>query len=249
VARPARRGTVGRQLAHDRQVCEDWRGATNLGAEPCWIDSSADWESLMAYADEYLREVQQVVERLDRAAIEEIADRLVATRDRGGRVFVLGVGGGAGNASHAVCDLRKLAGLEAYTPLDNVSELTAQINDNGWEWALANWLRESRISGKDLVFVFSVGGGSLTHNISPNLVRALQLAHEVGASIVGVVGRDGGYTATVADAYVIVPTVNAATITPHTVAFQAVVWHLLVSHPRVQVAAMKWESVAVPGGA
>jgi D-sedoheptulose 7-phosphate isomerase len=161
----------------------------------------------------------------------------------GGGFFFLGVGGGAGHASHAVNDFRKIAGIEAYTPTDNVSELTARINDEGWESVFANWLKGSRLSENDMVFVFSVGGGDLERNISPNLVRALQYAKNVGATICGIVGRDGGYTAQVADACVIIPTVNPDRVTPHTESFQALIWHLLVSHPRLQMSAMKWESL------
>jgi D-sedoheptulose 7-phosphate isomerase len=176
-------------------------------------------------------------------AIDRMVDFLVALRERGGRLFVLGVGGGAGHASHAVNDFRKIAGIEAYTPIDNVSELTARVNDEGWESVFVNWLKGSRLNGNDMIFVFSVGGGDLERNISPNLVRALQYAREVGASICGVVGRDGGYTAQVADAGVVIPTVNSETITPHTESFQALIWHLLISHPALQMSPMKWESV------
>ncbi|MFN8534460.1 MAG: SIS domain-containing protein [Dehalococcoidia bacterium] len=198
----------------------------------------------MSHAAGFLREAVQIVERMDTAPIEAIADLLVQTRDRGGRLFVLGVGGGAGHASHAVSDFRKIAGIEAYSPSDNVTELTARINDDGWETVYANWLAGSRLRPDDMVLVFSVGGGDLERNISPNLVRALEYARSVGSPIAGVVGRDGGYTARVANACVIVPTVNPETITPHTEAFQAVIWHLLVCHPRLQAAAMKWESAA-----
>jgi len=171
-----------------------------------------------------------------------MAQRLADVRARGGRLFFLGVGGSAGNCGHAVNDFRKLAGFEAYAPTDNVSELTARTNDEGWETVFVGWLKGSRLRAADGLVVFSVGGGSVEKNVSPNLVRALQYAREVGATIVGVVGRDGGYTAQVADACVIVPTVNASTITPHTEAFQGVIWHLLVSHPLLKVAATKWES-------
>ena len=183
-----------------------------------------------------------MLERVDRAAIERLAQRLRDVRDGGGRLFFLGVGGSAGNCSHAVNDFRKLAGFEAYAPTDNVSELTARTNDDGWDTVFAAWLRGSRLRREDAVFVMSVGGGSIEKNISPNLIKALQYAHEVGASIVGIVGRDGGFTATVADACVIVPTVNPDTVTPHAEAVQAVVWHLLVSHPLLKAAAAKWES-------
>ena len=197
----------------------------------------------MPFAKDYLAEAAQIIGELDVAAIEKMAGLLVDLRRRGGRLFVLGVGGGAGHASHAVNDFRKIAGIEAYAPTDNVSELTARINDDGWESVFANWLKGSRLNRNDMVLVFSVGGGNLERNISPNLVRALEYARQIGATICGVVGRDGGYTARVADACVIVPTVNSETVTPHTEAFQAVVWHLLVSHPSIQVAPTKWESV------
>ncbi len=194
------------------------------------------------FISQYLSETKQIVDQLDRAAIERMADLLADLRDRKGRLFLLGVGGGAGHAGHAVNDFRKIAGIEAYSPSDNVSELTARTNDEGWETSYSGWLKISRLCSNDMLFVFSVGGGDLERNISPNLVRALQLAKEVGAAVVGVVGRDGGYTAQVANACVIVPTVNAAAVTPHTESFQAVVWHLLVSHPRLQLAPNKWES-------
>jgi D-sedoheptulose 7-phosphate isomerase len=197
----------------------------------------------MTYTDQYLEEAVGILERLDRQVIERMVDLLASTRDQGGRVFFLGVGGGAGHASHAVCDFRKIGGMEAYAPSDNVSELTARINDDGWDTAYANWLRGSRISCKDLDFVFSVGGGDAQRNVSANLVRALQCAKEAGAKICGVVGRDGGFTAQVADACALVRVANPATVTPHTEAFQALVWHLLVSHPRLKAAEMKWESI------
>jgi D-sedoheptulose 7-phosphate isomerase len=196
----------------------------------------------MSYTADHLREAAQIVGLLDAEAIEAVARTLAAVRARGGRLFFLGVGGSAGNCSHAVNDFRKLAGFEAYAPTDNVSELTARTNDEGWETVFAAWLQGSRLRADDGVFVFSVGGGSLEKNISPNLVLALQYAKKVGASIVGVVGRDGGYAAKVAEACVIVPTVNPETVTPHTEAFQAVVWHLLVSHPLLKAAPTKWES-------
>jgi len=196
----------------------------------------------MSYARQHLQETARIVETLDADAIERIAKALAEVRDRGGRLFFLGVGGSAGNCSHAVNDFRKLAGFEAYAPTDNVSELTARTNDEGWDTVFVAWLKGSRLRKDDGVFVMSVGGGSLEKNISPNLVRALQHAKSVGATIVGITGRDGGYTATVADACVIVPTVNPETITPHSEAFQAVVWHLLVSHPLLKAAPTKWES-------
>jgi len=197
----------------------------------------------MSYTTAYLAEASEILAKLDVEAIDRMVDLLVALRERGGRLFFLGVGGGAGHASHAVNDFRKIADIEAYTPTDNVSELTARVNDDGWESVFVNWLKGSRLNRKDMVFVFSVGGGDLERNISPNLVRALEYAKEVGATICGVVGRDGGYTARIADACVIIPTVNPETVTPHTEAFQAVIWHLLVSHPALRATEMKWESV------
>ncbi len=196
----------------------------------------------MTYTDQHLAETAQIVEALDRDAIERVVDVLTAVRDRGGRLFFLGVGGGAANCSHAVNDFRKLAGIEAYAPTDNVSELTARTNDEGWDSVFIAWLKGSRLRKEDGVFVMSVGGGSLEPRVSPNLVRALQFAKEADAAIVGVVGRDGGYTATVAHACVIVPTVNPDAVTPHAEAFQAVVWHLLVSHPKLKANPTKWES-------
>jgi D-sedoheptulose 7-phosphate isomerase len=198
----------------------------------------------MSYARQHLEEAKRVIDAIDSAAIEKMVEVLHAVRDRGGRLFFLGVGGSAGNCSHAVNDFRKIAGFEAYAPTDNVSELTARTNDEGWPSVFVEWLRTSRLRKTDGIFVFSVGGGSLEKNISPNLVLALQHAREVGASIVGVVGRDGGYTRQVADACVLVPTVNDATITPHAEAFQAVIWHLLVSHPKLKQVQTKWESTA-----
>jgi D-sedoheptulose 7-phosphate isomerase len=191
----------------------------------------------------YFDEVEKVARGIDRAAVDCMVDVLVDARARHGRLFILGVGGGAGNAGHAVNDFRKICGFEAYAPTDNVSELTARVNDDGWSTVFANWLRGSRIGPADVVLVFSVGGGNAEKNISANIVEALKLAKSVGARVIGVVGRDGGYTAKVADACVVVPTVNPATVTPHTEAFQAVVWHGLVSHPRLLVNEMKWESV------
>jgi len=196
----------------------------------------------MSYTTEYIAEATQILAQLDTAVIERMAALLVDLRERGGRLFFLGVGGSAANASHAVNDFRKIAGIEAYTPTDNVSELTARVNDESWESVFVSWLRGSRLTANDMVFVLSVGGGDLERNISPNLVRALEYAKEIGATICGIVGRTGGYTAQVANACVIVPTVNPATITPHAESFQAVVWHLLVSHPALRAAEMKWES-------
>jgi len=193
------------------------------------------------YARQYLQEASLIIEQLDIPSIETITELLVKLRQRGGRLFLVGVGGGAGHASHAVNDFRKLANIEAYSPADNISELTARTNDEGWDTTYAAWLQVSRLSGSDMLLIFSVGGGDLTLNISPNIVRAVQYAKQVGAGVIGILGRDGGYTATVADACVIVPIVNPGSITPHTEAFQAVIWHLIVSDPRLQVMANKWE--------
>jgi D-sedoheptulose 7-phosphate isomerase len=197
---------------------------------------------LTSYTQQHLDEAGRIVAQLDVGGIERMAALLADLRARGGRLFFLGVGGSAANCSHAVNDFRKLAGIEAYAPTDNVSELTARTNDEGWASVFVEWLKTSRLQAGDMLFVFSVGGGSLEKNISPNLVRAMQYARQVGAQIVGVVGRDGGYTAQVADVCVIVPTVNPDAVTPHTEAFQAVVWHLLVSHPVLKAAPTKWES-------
>ena len=196
----------------------------------------------MTYTEQHLAEVRQIVDGIDTSKIESMTDLLSSVKLDGGRLFFLGVGGSAGNCSHAVNDFRKIVGMEAYTPTDNVSELTARTNDEGWETVFVEWLKTSRLNEKDAVFVLSVGGGNLDKNVSPNLVRALQYAKEVGARITGIVGRDGGYTATVADVCVIVPTVNPETVTPHSEAFQAVVWHLLVSHPKLKSNQTKWES-------
>ena len=197
----------------------------------------------MTYTAEYLNDSIQILRQIDQEKIARTLDLLLEVRRQNGRIFFLGVGGGAGHASHAVNDFRKIAQIESYAPTDNVSELTARINDDGWDTSYRNWLQGSRLKKQDLVFVFSVGGGDLERNISTNLVRALQYAKEIGASICGVVGRDGGFTAEIADACIVVPVVNAETITPHTESFQALVWHLLVSHPRLKAAEMKWESV------
>ena len=196
----------------------------------------------MSFTKQFLAEVRQITEQLDQAAIERCADELAAIRGRGGRLFILGVGGSAGNAGHAVNDFRKSCGFEAYAPTDNVSELTARTNDEGWATVFSEWLKGSRINAKDGLLIFSVGGGNLEKNVSPNLVSAIQLAKQAGASVVGIVGRDGGYTAQQATACVIVPTVNPTHVTPHSEAFQGIVWHLLVSHPKLKVAQTKWES-------
>lgn len=203
----------------------------------------------MSFSESFLSEARDVAARLDTQAIENVASGLARLRAREGRLFILGVGGSAGNASHAVNDFRKLVGIEAYAPTDNVSELTARTNDEGWETTFVAWLRVSRLRPSDALLILSVGGGDLKENVSPNLVRATQYAKEVGASIYCIVGRDGGYAATVADAAVIIPTVNEAHITPHSEAFQAVVWHLLVSHPSLKAHETKWESVTSPESA
>lgn len=197
----------------------------------------------MNYSKKYLQEAIQILDEIDENLLEKMVDLLVGLRNRGGRLFFLGSGGGAGHASHAVCDFRKIAHIEAYTPSDNVSELTARVNDDGWDTAYVNWLKGSRLNGNDMVFVFSVGGGDAERGISANIVRGLQLAQAVGATISGVVGRDGGYTAEVADACVVIPVVNNETVTAHTESFQALIWHFLVSHPKLRASEMKWESV------
>src|SRR5438046_9142376 len=196
----------------------------------------------MTYSKQHLREATEIVAKLDPALCEKAVQLLATVRTRGGRLFILGVGGSAANASHAVNDFRKLSGIEAYAPTDNVSELTARTNDDGWPSVFAEWLKGSRLNEKDAILVLSVGGGSLEKNVSPNLVSALQLAKERGSAILGIVGRDGGYTAKVADVCIIIATVNPANTTPHAEAFQAVVWHLLVSHPTLKTAQTKWES-------
>jgi D-sedoheptulose 7-phosphate isomerase len=199
----------------------------------------------MTFTEMFLEEAIAVTKGLDPDCIERVVDILASTRASGGRLFILGVGGSAGNASHAVNDFRKIVGMEAYAPTDNVSELTARTNDDGWATVFSEWLKVSRLQPKDALLIFSVGGGNLENNVSPNLVLALRYAKSIGSRIVGIVGRDGGYTAQVADAVVIVPTVSPAHVTPHTEAFQAVVWHLLVSHPKLKAAQTNWESVAV----
>jgi D-sedoheptulose 7-phosphate isomerase len=197
----------------------------------------------MSYAEQHLRETSQIVSQLDPALFEKAVRLLVKVRERNGRLFILGVGGSAANASHAVNDFRKIAGLECYAPTDNVSELTARTNDEGWASVFVEWLKGSRLTGDDALLVLSVGGGNLENNVSPNLVSALQLAKERGSAILGIVGRDGGYTAKVADVAIVIPTVNPANTTPHSEAFQAVVWHLFVSHPDLKVGETKWESI------
>lgn len=197
----------------------------------------------MEYIKKYLDEAHKINDSIDKDAINKMIELLNNIRENSGRLFILGVGGGAGHASHAVNDFRKICGIEAYTPTDNVSELTARVNDDGWETAYVNWLKISKLNKNDMIFVFSVGGGNVEKDISLNIVKSLQLAKEVGAKVCGVVGRDGGYTAQVADACVIIPSFNSETITPQTEGFQAVIWHLIVSHPKLQKFEMKWESV------
>ena len=196
----------------------------------------------MSYAQRHLDESIEVIQKIDVEAIEKMADLLAQVKADGGRIFFLGVGGSAGNCSHAVNDFRKIVGIESYAPTDNVSELTARTNDEGWASIFVEWLKVSKLTPKDMLFIFSVGGGNLEKNISPNLVEALKFAKTIGSKVVGVVGRDGGYTAQVADACVIIPTVNSDNITPHAEAFQGVVWHLLVSHPKLKANQTKWES-------
>jgi D-sedoheptulose 7-phosphate isomerase len=213
-----------------------------------WLQSedasftSTDSTPMSSYSAQHLAETTEIIQKLDQETLEKMVDLLVNVRGRGGRVFFLGVGGSAANASHAVNDFRKIAGIECYAPTDNVAELTARTNDEGWASVFVEWLKGSRLQSNDALMIFSVGGGNLEKNVSPNLVSALQYAKETGASILGVVGRDGGYTAQVADSCCIVPTVNSQNITPHSEAFQAVVWHLLVSHPKLKIQQTKWES-------
>ena len=197
----------------------------------------------MSFAGKFLEQTARIAGEIDVEAVERMARTVAEVRERGGRIFFVGVGGGAGHSSHAVCDFRKLAGIESYAVSDNVSELTARVNDDGWDTCYSEWLAGSRLSPRDAVFVFSVGGGSETSSVSVNLVRALAHARSVGATILGVVGRDGGYTAKVGDAVVVVPTVDSRLVTPHTEAYQAVIWHLLVSHPLVARRETKWESI------
>jgi D-sedoheptulose 7-phosphate isomerase len=197
----------------------------------------------MNFINQFLSEATTIIQQLDKFQIEKTVNLLATLREASGRLFILGVGGSAANASHAVNDFRKIVGIEAYAPTDNVSELTARTNDDGWSSVFAKWLAVSRLQAKDMLLIFSVGGGNLEKNVSPNLVAALQYAKEVGSKVIGIVGRDGGYTAKVADVCVIIPTPNPENTTPHAEAFQAVVWHLLVSHPKLKIAQTKWESV------
>lgn len=197
----------------------------------------------MNFIKEFLSEATDIINQLDLQQLEKAIDLLVKARENDGRLFILGVGGSAANASHAVNDFRKIVGIEAYTPTDNVSELTARTNDEGWSTVFSKWLETSRLKAKDLLLVLSVGGGNLEKNVSPNLVAALQYAKQAGSKVIGIVGRDGGYTATVADACILIPTVNPDNTTPHAEAFQSIVWHMMVSHPRLKAAQTKWESV------
>jgi D-sedoheptulose 7-phosphate isomerase len=197
----------------------------------------------MNFTQHYFQSCLEVIKRADQGVVDQLVDLIVRIRDQGGRLFIIGVGGGAGHAGHAVCDFRKIAGIEAYAPSDNVSELTARTNDEGWDTTYAEWLKTSRLGERDMVLVFSVGGGDLARNVSPNLVRALQHAQSVKARIGGIVGRDGGLTARIADVCVVVPTVDAKLVTALTESFQAVIWHLIISHPKIQKASMKWEGM------
>jgi len=196
----------------------------------------------MSFSNDFINESILIINQIDSAEIEKVTDVLAQVRADEGRLFIVGSGGGSGHASHAVCDFRKLCGFEAYAPYDNISELTARVNDEGWDVSLVNWLKGSRINSRDGILVFSVGGGNFEKNISPNIVRALEYAKKLGCKIVGIVGKDGGYTRQVGDAVVVIPVVNNSRITPHTEGFQALLWHLLVSHPKLQVNPTKWES-------
>ncbi len=197
----------------------------------------------MNYIDKYLSEVTEITSKIDRTQIEKMVEIILKVRKNNGRLFMLGVGGSAGNASHAVNDFRKIAGIESYAPTDNVSELTARVNDDGWDTSFVNWLKGSRLNSSDCLFIFSVGGGNAEKNISVNIINALKYGKEKKASIIGIVGKDGGYTAQAADACVIIPTVNPETVTPHSEAFQGTIWHLIVTHPAIKTFEMKWESV------
>ena len=197
---------------------------------------------MSGFVKEFLSESAEIIKNIDHSIIDQMVSLLVETRNKGGRLFVVGSGGGAGHASHAVCDFRKLCGIEAYAPSDNIAELTARVNDEGWEVSALNWLKVSRFSANDSVFVFSVGGGNDEKKISQNLVNVVQYAKQIGAKVVGVVGKDGGYTKKVGDAVLVIPVVNSKRITPHTEGFQALIWHLIVSHPDLQINPTKWES-------
>ncbi len=197
----------------------------------------------MEFVEQYFQETKLIIDSLDKNEITKMVNIIHGVRSKKGRLFILGVGGGAGHASHAVNDFRKICGIEAYTPTDNVSELTARVNDDGWETVFVNWLKISNLNKDDMVLVFSVGGGNLEKNVSVNILKSLEFAKQIGAQICGVVGRDGGYTAQVADACVVIPSVSSDTVTPHTESFQAVIWHILVSHPQLRKYDMKWESI------
>ena len=197
----------------------------------------------MEFVEQYFQEAKLIIDSLDKNEITKMVNIIHGVRSKKGRLFILGVGGGAGHASHAVNDFRKICGIEAYTPTDNVSELTARVNDDGWETVFVNWLKISNLNKDDMVLVFSVGGGNLEKNVSVNILKSLEFAKQIGAQICGVVGRDGGYTAQVADACVVIPSVSSDTVTPHTESFQAVIWHILVSHPQLRKYDMKWESI------
>lgn len=197
----------------------------------------------MSYANQYLQEAKDIIDKIDLNSINRMVEIIKNVRADGGRLFFLGVGGSAGNTAHAVNDFRKIAGIESYSPTDNVSELTARTNDDGWESVFVNWLHGSKLNSRDCIFVFSVGGGNAQKNISANIVSAIKFAKQKGSKVIGVVGRDGGYTAQVADASVIIPTINSETVTPHAESFQAVIWHLIVTHPEIRVTEMKWESI------
>jgi D-sedoheptulose 7-phosphate isomerase len=197
----------------------------------------------MTFTEQFLAEAGEILKAIDVSEVEAAVSLLAQCRSSGGRLFILGVGGSAANASHAVNDFRKICGFEAYAPTDNVSELTARTNDEGWAGVFEGWLRVSRLRATDALFIFSVGGGDLEKQVSPNLVTAIQYAQSVGAKVIGIVGRDGGYTRKAADACILVPTVNSRHVTPHTEAFQAVLWHLLATHPALKIIETKWESV------
>jgi D-sedoheptulose 7-phosphate isomerase len=214
----------------------------NTFAAPPREEGKAMTTVATTYTVNYLEEVKKIANALEPAKIDKMIELLLGVRKGGGRLFILGVGGSAGNAGHAVNDFRKICGMEAYAPTDNVSELTARVNDDGWDTSFVNWLRGSRLRAGDAVLVFSVGGGNLEKNISGNIVHAVKHAKDVGAKVLGIVGRDGGYTAKAADACVVIPTQSPETITPHAEAWQAVVWHLIVSHPDMKANEMKWES-------
>ena len=202
----------------------------------------------MDYIKKYLEQTSKIASMLDQNAILKAVEILKEVREKKGRLFILGVGGSAGNASHAVNDFRKIAGIEAYAPTDNVSELTARVNDDGWDSVFRNWLRVSNLNSNDVILVFSVGGGNVEKNISVNLVMALKLAKQVNAKVIGIVSRDGGYTKEVSDSCILIPTLSPETVTPHAEEFQAIVWHLLVSHPEIQKNEMKWESQTAVSG-